>query len=188
MTRALKTLAVVVLAVAVLVAGLLFAFLRRGVSARAEPWAAEEWVARRLRGLAIPADARKLGSPLAVTPETLAEGRAEFANHCASCHANDGSGTTDLGQGLYPKAPDMRQQATQGLSDGEMFYIIRNGIRFTGMPAWGLVPGEREHETWALVHFIRHLPQVTPEELLEMAELNPRSLRETPGRSTGRPD
>ena len=71
------------------------------------------------------------------TEEAIAEGRAHFADHCASCHANDGSGDTEMGRGLYPRAPDMRLAATQNLEDHELFYIIENGIRLTGMPAWG---------------------------------------------------
>jgi hypothetical protein len=53
------------------------------------------------------------------------------------CHANNGSGETEIGRNLYPKAPDMRQTKTQSLSDGELYYIIRNGVPMTGMPAWG---------------------------------------------------
>jgi len=69
----------------------------------------------------------------------------------------------------------MRQAATQNLTDGEMFYIIQNGVRLTGMPAWG---GESEHDAtdnWRLVHFIRHLPKLTPEEIETMKGLNPKS-------------
>ena len=62
----------------------------------------------------------------------IAEGRDHFADHCATCHANDGSGNTEMGRGLYPKAPDMRLPATQNLSDAELFYIIENGVRLTG--------------------------------------------------------
>ena len=59
------------------------------------------------------------------------------ADHCATCQANGGSGQTEIGQNLYPKAPDMRLPRTQNLRDGEIYYIINNGVRLTGMPAWG---------------------------------------------------
>jgi len=62
----------------------------------------------------------------------------------------------------------MRERETQELSDGELFYIIKNGIRFTGMPGWG---GSAE-DNWKLVLFIRHLPQITHKELELMNELN----------------
>jgi len=151
------------------------AFLKHGVSARKAPWAVEAFVARRLRHLSIPRAAGKMKNPVPLTAEVLAGGMAHFADHCAACHANEGSGGTEMGRGLYPKVPDMRLAGTQDLSDGELFYIIENGVRFTGMPAWGT--GDREHEqaSWHLVHFIRHLPRLTVEEVGEMERMNPRS-------------
>jgi mono/diheme cytochrome c family protein len=147
--------------------------LRGGISARPDPGAAEAAVARRLRSLLIPGAAREALNPLLLEPRLIAEGRAHFADHCASCHANDGSGDTPLGRSLYPRAPDMRGPATQALSDGELFYIIENGVRLTGMPAWG--GAGKPEESWKLVHFIRHLPKLSPEERAGMEELNPRS-------------
>jgi mono/diheme cytochrome c family protein len=140
----------------------------RGFSAREKPSAVEEFFARRARSLATPRQARELRNPIAPTPLNIAEARDHFADHCAICHANDGSGKVQINAGLYPPAPDMRQAPTQNLSDGELFYIIRNGIRFTGMPGWG---GDDE-ENWKLVLFIRHLPKLTPFELQLMKEIN----------------
>ena len=82
-----------------------------------------------------------------------------------------------MGRGLFPKAPDMAT-VSQALTDGELFYFIEEGIRFTGMPAWGTGTQEDEDATWRLVHFIRHLPFLTKEEILEMETLNPRSAAE----------
>jgi mono/diheme cytochrome c family protein len=129
--------------------------------------------------MATPHDAVTTANPVAVNAEGLAEGLAHFADHCAICHGNDGGGDTDFGKGLYPKPPDMRTASTQGLTDGELFYVIRNGIRFTGMPAFG-EPGKEaeDKDSWNLVHFIRRLPKLTPEELEEMEDLNPRSPEE----------
>ena len=174
MTRLVKLVVVVVIAVGLATAGLGM-LLGHGFSAREEPTAFEAFFARRLRLLAIPRRARDATNPLAATPEVLEEALAHFADHCASCHGNDGSGNTAIGQNLYPKAPDMRQEGTQSLSDGELFYIIHNGIRFTGMPAWGSGRTEEDQGSWKLVHFIRHLPAITPEEIAEMKRLNPKS-------------
>ncbi len=99
-----------------------------------------------------------------------------WADHCATCHGNDGSGDTPIGSALYPRAPDVRLPATQDLTDGELFYIIENGVKMTGMPAWGTGTAEGEQESWHLVNFIRHLPQLSDDELAEMEELNPRGL------------
>jgi hypothetical protein len=72
----------------------------------------------------------------------------------------------------------MSQPATQSLSDGELFSIIQNGVRLTGMPAWGGDTADDDRETWELVLFIRHLPAITPGEARQMEALNPRSRKE----------
>src|SRR5262245_40177471 len=152
--------------------------IRHGVSARDEPTRAEAFVARRLRHLSIPSRARGLQNPVALHDDVLAAARAHFADHCALCHANDGSGDTEIGRSLYPKAPDMRLPATQSLSDGELYYIIQNGVRLTGMPAWGAKDDERDEDSWTLVHLIRHLNHLTPAQLKEMEGMNPRNPAE----------
>ena len=176
MTKKAKIGIGVVLSVIVAAAGGLWVILGVGFSAREEPGAIESFIAPRLRRMATPRDAAAAINPVESNPEALAEGMAHFADHCATCHANDGIGDTDFGKGLYPKPPDMRKAATQELSDGELFYIIHNGIRFTGMPAFG-EPGKAGEDTdsWNLVHFIRRLPMLTPEELERMEGLNPKS-------------
>jgi len=118
--------------------------LRGGFSARDEPGRFEAFIARRMQRLAVPRAARGMKNPGPLTQEILAESRAHFADHCATCHGNDGRGQTAIGQNLYPKAPDMQLEATQSLSDGEIFYIIHNGIRLTGMPAWGPDPPDED--------------------------------------------
>jgi mono/diheme cytochrome c family protein len=150
----------------------------QGISARAEPGPIETALARTMRGFAIPRGERDRVNPVKPTPEVMAEGMAHYADHCAACHADDGSGRTALGEGLYPKPPDMRQAATQSLTDGELFYIIENGIRLTGMPAWSTGEQEGEDGTWHLVHFIRRLPALTEDEIEQIKRLTPRSRAE----------
>jgi mono/diheme cytochrome c family protein len=110
--------------------------MRRGFSVRDNPSAIEAYLARTVRNLA-KASERDAKNPFAPTAEVLSEARSHFADHCAICHGNDGSGKTQIAQNLYPKAPDMRLPDTQNLTDGELYYTIHNGIRLTGMPAWG---------------------------------------------------
>ena len=136
------------------------------LSARAKPSALEAFLATRLRRLATSPAVRRLKSPIEVTPLLVAQARDHFADHCAFCHGNNGDGKTVVNEGLYPPAPDLREKTTQDLSDGEIFSIIRNGIRFTGMPGWG---GE-DDENWKLVLFIRHLPKLSAQELKLMEE------------------
>jgi mono/diheme cytochrome c family protein len=169
-------LALIVAAVVVAAAAVAaMAWIRRGFSARDQPSAVETLIARRMRSMSIPAGAKQKANPVQLTPEVLEDARGHFADHCATCHANDGSGDTDIGRNLYPKAPDMRLDETQKLSDGELFYIIHNGVRLTGMPAWGTADEASDEDSWKLVHFVRHLPALTPEEIEEMEALNPKS-------------
>jgi mono/diheme cytochrome c family protein len=149
-----------------------------GLRASAQPSAFEGGLARWLRRLAVPsADARRT-NPVVMSEPGLAEGLAHYADHCASCHAIDGSGSTALGRGLFPPAPDMRGAATQGMSDGELFYVIEHGVRFTGMPGWSTGTPEGEAASWQLVHVIRHLPRLSPDERTRMETLVPRSPEE----------
>ena len=108
----LKTLSRVLIAALALAGATAFAagvwFIRGGISARSAPRAFETAVARRIRTQAIPASARDARNPVPPSAEVIASGRAHFADHCATCHANDGSGDTEMGRGLYPRAPDMR--------------------------------------------------------------------------------
>ena len=106
------------------------------------------------------------------------DARSHFADHCASCHGNDGKGLTELGRNLSPRVPDMTRQETQSLSDGELFFIIKNGVRLTGMPAWGKDTPKDDEASWKLVVFIRHLPKITEAELSAMEAMNPVSFLE----------
>lgn len=159
-------------------AAMLLQTVRSGLSAHEEPPYVEVVLARTLRRLAVPSDLRGRKNPLPLTPALLAEGRAHFADHCASCHGNDGKGQTPMGPNLYPKVPDMTLPDTQSQTDGALFATIENGIRLTGMPAWGNGTAESAYGSWGLVHFIRHLPRITPEELAEMEQLNPKTREE----------
>ena len=158
---------------ALLVAVAVIYVLITGVSAREAPGPVETALASQLRNLTIGFHARTIHNPTTSSAEAIADGRVHFADHCASCHGNDGSGNTELGRGLFPKPPDMRLPRTQNLTDGELFLIIENGVRFTGMPAFGNGNPVPESSTWPLVHFIRHLPNLTAEEIAEMEVLNP---------------
>jgi mono/diheme cytochrome c family protein len=161
--------------VVALVAGAVFVLGARGFSAREVPSALERWIARRARTMAAPSDAKERANPVSDSPEVLAEARAHWADHCAGCHANNGSGDTEMGKRTYPPAPDMRLAETQEMTDGELFFIIQNGIRMTGMPAWGGGSSHAEQDSWKLVRFIRHLPQMSAQEERQMQSLNPKS-------------
>ena len=142
-------------------------------SAKGKPSDLEITLARFARHLATPSDLRDAKNPIPPSSEVIKDALHHFADHCATCHANDGSGKTPMGPNFYPPVPDLRDEAIQSMSDGELFYIIHYGIAFTGMPAWGKGQADKDLDSWKLAHFIRYLPNITPEEISEMKKLNP---------------
>lgn len=158
-----------------------FGFALSGVSAQPEPSALEAKLARAARHRLIPRAARARENPATASDELIEEGLEHWADHCAICHGNDGKGDTAIGRGLYPRSPDMTLPATQELSDGELFWIIENGIKLTGMPAWGSPSAgeeDEDSESWGLVHFIRALPRLTADDLQRMKRFNPVNAEE----------
>jgi len=87
---------------------------------------------------------------------SVANGGSHYGLDCSVCHSDDGRGQTPLGQGLYPRAADLTSKRVQNHSDQELFWIIKNGIRLTGMPAFGQV--ESPNHIWDLVNYVRTLP------------------------------
>ena len=180
MKRTIKIVVVTIFAVffVEIIAGEVFLRAHR-FSAREKPSWFEKTMAEHARRVATPSDAMSLKNPVATTEESTAEAREHFVEHCSVCHGIDGKGQTIIGQRMYPPAPDMTQAITQQKADGELFYIISNGVRLTGMPAW---EGEDTPESiWSLVAFIRHLPQLTPEELNRMKEMSGQGGEEASG-------
>ena len=175
MKKAAIGVGAIAIVAALLLTGALGYVRATGLRARATPGRLETRVARTVRSFAVSASDRDRANPVARSEDAIQAGLEHFADHCALCHANDGSGLTDFGRGLFPPPPDLRKEATQRLTDGELFYIIENGIRFTGMPAFGTGSADGEGESWKLVHFIRHLPRLSEEERAHMERLNPRS-------------
>ena len=144
---------------AVVVVGMLAlgALVLRGFSARARPSAIEKGGAHFVRNLAIPRAAHRASNPLKRTPELLQDARDVFVARCSSCHGEAGDGDGIAGRQLYPRAADLRSPETQSLSDGELHYIISEGVQHTGMPAFDPPNGALDAQGWELVHYIRSL-------------------------------
>src|SRR6202162_345635 len=159
--KALRTFLLTLLVLVVLGAASGLLLIRRGFRATTMPTVWEGVVARTMRGWAVPASERSRKNPGAATSDALQQGRELFLTQCAACHGIDGSGTTPMGLSLYPRVPDLRAASTQSLSDGEIHYIIENGVQLTGMPAWGNPHLESSGNSWQLVHFIRSLRPLT---------------------------
>jgi predicted CXXCH cytochrome family protein len=163
-----KLLSLVVIALAALAATYGVLVIRHGFSTVDPPSALETVVARSVRNLGIPRSARDEKNPWTATPALLGESRELFTNHCAGCHGMEGDGRSGVGQNLYPRANDLRRPETQNLTDGEIHYIILNGVRLTGMPAMGTPHlGEDQNSAWKLVLFVRSLGATTPREQAE---------------------
>ena len=133
----------------------------RGFRATSTPSGFETVAARSIRNFAIPSAEHRRTNPVTADPVALQEGRDAFLARCASCHGVDGRGATPIGANQYPRVPDLHAAATQHLSDGDIHYIIENGVQLTGMPAMHAEPSS---ESWKLVSYIRNLRSATPQE------------------------
>jgi mono/diheme cytochrome c family protein len=177
--RLWKTASLILVAIGVVAAGYGLSLVRRGFSARGAPSLVEKFAAKTALKLALPSDYHQLRNPIPPSLGNEQAGMEHFSDHCATCHSNDGSGDTLFAKGLYPKPPDMRSAETQNKSDGELYYTIENGVRLSGMPAFGEEHAVGEDaDTWKLVLFIRHLPNLTANELNQMEQLNPKTEEE----------
>jgi predicted CXXCH cytochrome family protein len=150
----------VAVATVLAVVALLYQTIVPGLSvARREAPRIEVMLATWLLRQSVPAEARNAVSPLGDNPDpaAIAAGAELYRQKCEVCHGYDGAGRTEMGAGQYPRPPALRP-TTAELSDGEIFYHIRNGIRNTGMPAWDMP----DNQVWQLVAHIRRLPEVAP--------------------------
>ena len=106
--------------------------------------------------------APKVANPLARSPAAVAAGLVLFRTHCVACHGAPGVDPTEAGASLNPPAPGLTAARVQARSDGELKWIVSNGIRMTGMPAFGA--SRSEGEVWQLVAALRRLPKLSSEE------------------------
>jgi len=146
------------LALVLLIAGLV---KWRGIRASSEPSLVETSLARSIRNFAIPRAETTRKNPYAGDDRAVEQGREAFLHRCATCHGNDGRGATPIGAGVYPRVPDLHAEPTQRLTDGQIRYIIENGVQLSAMPAMRGTPAEVEQVSWALVSYIRRLRSVT---------------------------
>lgn len=162
--RFLRDAVITVLLLVTLLAVAAVVVVRRGgLAANKQPGRLERSVAGQLVRLSIPSEADRQTNPFAGNASVWRDVREHYMDHCAVCHGRDGKGSTEIGGNMYPRVPDLTSRAVQDRSDGALFYIIQNGIRWTGMPAW-----KEEHtpeETWKLVAFLRKAPSLTEAEL-----------------------
>ena len=144
--------------------------IHHGFRATNQPSKLELTIAHTARNYSIPNAARDEDNPLYASPQNLQDGREAFRAKCQICHDHDGSGQTHVGQALYPRVPDLRGPRTQNLTDGEIHYIIENGVALTGMPAWSNPHQAQNDDSWKLVLYIRSLRPLRPPERTQQAQ------------------
>jgi plastocyanin/mono/diheme cytochrome c family protein len=159
----LRNILVTLVVIGIVAACIAYFSLRNGLAADRPPGRVETAVARRLVVLSMPSSARSMTNPNASNGDAWRDASDHFDDHCAVCHGSDGRGHSEFGNRMYPPVPDLADPAIQSMRDGALFSIIQNGVRWTGMPAF-----RQEHtddDTWKLVSFVRHVPQLKPSEI-----------------------
>jgi mono/diheme cytochrome c family protein len=132
--------------------------LLQGCTADKPPSQEETTLANAAKDVAIPLEAGKKQNPLPETDEVVSQGQEVFLGSCAQCHAADGRGDTNIGRNMVPPAMDLTSSHVQHWSDAELFWIIQNGVRLTGMPAWK--SSISDNDTWKLARYIHNLPRL----------------------------
>ncbi|HTD52664.1 MAG TPA: cytochrome c [Thermoanaerobaculia bacterium] len=137
-------------------------------SASTPPGRLEQRLATFALNRSIERHAPKVANPLARSPAAVAAGLVLFRTHCVDCHGAPGVDPTEAGASLNPPAPGLTLARVQARSDGELKWIVSNGVRMTGMPAFGA--SRNEEEVWQLVAALRRLPHLSPEERKVLAK------------------
>lgn len=139
-----------------------------GCSAAKKPSRWEARLANMMKDIAIPIQAQNMKDPLPATANVIEQGRTGYSADCALCHGPDGHAETTLGRAMYPPAMDLTSPHVQHWSDGDLFWIIQNGIRLTGMPGWK--GNLSEGDTWKIIRFVQALPQLSAQAAQEAAQ------------------
>jgi mono/diheme cytochrome c family protein len=136
------------------------------VSANQEPAKFEDWVMATFRDRSIEVRSEGLTAPALDDEARVRTGYSIFSTHCVTCHGAPGVWPDDLAMGLYPVPPSLDSPGVQDAEDGELFWIVKNGIKLTGMPAFG--PMQTDDDLWSVVAFLRRLPHLSPEQYKAM--------------------
>jgi len=143
-----------------------------------KPGKLERWVAKTALRASIGRQTTGLTDPLPPTDDSVAAGIPLYIAHCQICHGGPDGAASVIAKGLTPDPPQLAKHGVEDDPEATTHWKITHGIRFTGMPAWGNGTAEGAAESWELVHFIRHLPRLTPQEIAAMEPLNPVSPAE----------
>jgi mono/diheme cytochrome c family protein len=123
-------------------------------------WAATRWLLEAARDRSIAARAGGITVPPLGDPKLISVGAEHYSEMCAKCHLAPGIESSELRRGLYPRPPNLGEHPSD-LSPQETFWIIKHGLKMTGMPAWGAT--HDDDSIWAIVAFLHKLPELSPE-------------------------
>jgi mono/diheme cytochrome c family protein len=139
------------------------------VAATAPHWPVTHWIMETTRVRSIKAHAAGITVPSAFAdPATIPIGVEHFAKHCAVCHGAPGVPKGDIARGLYPPPPNLANAAPL-YSPAELFWIVKHGIKMTGMPAWS---DHSDEELWAIVAFLKKLPGMSEQDYARLVMAN----------------
>jgi mono/diheme cytochrome c family protein len=163
-----KTFLTVVIVLAILLAGAVVVAYSGivEVSAVGSQSGIVDWFLETTRDRSVDSRAEKIAVPDLGDPARLTEGLEHYHTMCATCHGAPGLDASEIGQGLNPTPPNLTRHRFAGERAAEAFWIIQNGIRMTGMPAFG--PTHTDEQIWDIVAFLRKMHELTPEQYAQM--------------------
>ena len=142
------------------------------VSATHPHWPVSYWLMETVRERSVQARAAGITPPQGMTSEANVNvGTEHFAAHCAVCHGAPGVPRGEIADGLYPRPADLRNSVKR-YTPGELFWIVKNGIKMSGMPSWS---DHSDDELWATVAFLEKLPTMNEEDYRRLVMASIRS-------------
>jgi mono/diheme cytochrome c family protein len=147
---------ILALVIILIVAGIAYGVLSADISALPQPGNLETRVAAAFRNWYISRGAGRLSiQPPKYDASAVSAGEGLFGMACASCHGKDGRHPTNMGKSMYPRVPDLGSPEVQKLSNGEVFWVVKNGIRLSGMPGFGNILSN--DAIWQVTYYVRTL-------------------------------
>ncbi len=159
----------------VLLIAVVAAFLWSGsynVAATVPHWRVTHWVLGKVRDQSVAAHSKGITVPSFDSPKLVNSGPREYHEMCRFCHGTPGYSRTDIAKGLYPPPPDFTSKDMKMRNEAELYWVIKNGIKMAGMPAFG--PTHSEEELWGIVAFVKHLPNLKADEYDSMVKKDKR--------------
>jgi hypothetical protein len=140
------------------------------VSASRADNALTQWTLHTAMERSVAQAARSIGDPPVFTDHMALHGFEHFDEMCTGCHGGPGIERSEIGKGLNPQAPDLAK-AVKTWTPQELFWIVKNGVKMTGMPSFGATHDDKE--VWNVIALIEKLPTMTPEQYQQMKAMPP---------------